>query len=226
MVEPKINMELKTKKMMKFYKKFTLLSFLLFFVVGCSLETPIESTITEFAEFEVTGGSFVYLEVGAPFIEPGIVALAGGESLEVETSGTVDVSTPGVYVLTYSAVNADGFPATTTRFVAVGNKEVALNRDLSGTYLTGTRTNTVTQIVPGFYLNSDILPNNGIQVFMADLGNGQLIIPPQSSRFGTVYADPSIDPASFVTLTSDETSITIAQFISCCGIFSRTFIKQ
>ena len=225
-MESKIDMDLKNTKRMKFYKIFTSRFLLLFLAVGCSLEAPIESTITEFAEFEMTGGTYVYVEEGTPFVEPGIAALAGGESLEVETSGTVDENTPGVYVLTYSAVNADGFPATATRYVAVGNSEVALNRNLSGTYLTGTRANTLTQIAPGFYLNSDTLPNNSIQVFMADLGNGQLIIPPQSSRFGTVYADPSIDPASFVTLTSDATSFTIAQFISCCGIFTRTFIKQ
>lgn len=211
---------------MKLIKNIALLAIVLVGISSCSLEDPIESQVTEYAEFEVTGGQYVYWQQGEPFTEPGVVAIAGGESLDVQVDGSVDVSTPGVYVLNYSAVNADGFAATATRYVAVGNKDVAFNRDLSGLYLTGTRENTVTLIQPGFYLNSDTLPNNSISVFMVDLGNGQLIVPTQQSRFGSIIADPTIIPGSGVTLSADETSFTIAQYISCCGIYSRTFIKQ
>ena len=193
---------------------------------SCDLEDPIESQVTEYAEFEVAGGEYVYWQQGEAFVDPGVVALAGGNELEVQIDGNVDVNTPGVYPLVYSAVNADGFAATTTRFVAVGDKDVAFNRDLSGLYLTGTRENTVTQIQPGFYLNSDTLPNNSISVFMVDLGNGQIVIPTQQSRFGSIIADPTLVPGSGVTLSADATSFTIAQYISCCGIFTRTFIKQ
>jgi hypothetical protein len=198
------------------------MTILLLNLTACDLEDPKESTITQYAEFEVTGGPYLYVDLDSDFEDPGVVATAGEEVLDVEVSGSVDTSTPGVYVLEYSAVNEDGFPATTSRYVAVGDMEVAFGRDLSGTYFTGSRTNTVTLIQPGFYLNSDTLPNNSISVFMVDLGNGNLIIPPQSSRFGTVAADPSLYPGSFVTLDS-PTSFTIAQFISCCGIFTRTF---
>lgn len=218
MVEP-IKLKLLT---MKLYTKSLIMSFLAIGIMGCDLEDPIESTVTQYAEFEVTGGPYLYVDLGSSFEDPGVIATAGENVLDVEISGTVDTSTPGVYILEYSAVNEDGFPATTTRYVAVGDQEVAFGRDLSGTYFTGTRTNTVTQIQPGYYLNSDTLPNNSISVFMVDLGNGDLIIPPQSSRFGTVAADPSRFPDSFATLDS-PTSFTIAQFISCCGIFTRTF---
>jgi hypothetical protein len=216
---------IKKIKNMKLIKNIALLAIVLVGISSCSLEDPIESQITEYAEFEVTDGPYVYWEQGEAFVEPGVVALAGGESLEVMVDGAVDVNTPGVYVLNYSAVNADGFPATTTRYVAVGKTDVAFNRDLSGLYLTGTRENTVTQIIPGFYLNSDTLPNNSVSVFMVDLGNGQLIIPAQQSRFGTVVADSTIIPGSGVTLDS-ETGFTIKQDISCCGLFTRIFIKQ
>ncbi len=212
---------------MKLIKNIALLAIVLVGISSCSLEDPIESRVTEYAEFEVTGGPYVYWEQGEAFTEPGVVAIAGGETLEVQIDGTVDVNTPGVYVLTYSSVNADGFAATTTRFVAVGNTDVAFNRDLSGLYLTHNtgRENTVTQIIPGFYLNSDTLPNNSISAFMVDLGNGQLILPPQSSRFGTVFADPLLDPGTGITLDS-ETSFTIKQKIGGNPIFTRIFIKQ
>lgn len=202
--------------------------YLMFFAVslclGCELADPIESEVTEYAEFEITGGEFLYVDLGTTFTEPGVTATAGGEPLDVEISGTVDTSTPGVYILEYSAVNADGFPATTTRYVAVGDMEVAFARDLSGTYAVGTRSNTVTQIQPGYYLNSDTLPPNVISVFMVDLGNGTLIIPPQASRFGTVAVYPSLYPDSSGVLNADGSFI-LNQFISCCGIFSRTFTK-
>lgn len=210
---------------MKNLKYLAILSFVLLTTVSCNIEDPIESTITQYADFEVTGGTYVYVQQGETYQEPGVKALAGEDELEVSVDNTVDTSTPGVYVLNYSATNSDGFAASTTRYVAVGDKVVAEGRDLSGTYLTGTRTNTITQIQPGIYLNSDTLPNNAISVFMVDLGNGSLIIPPQSSRFGVVYADPTLNPDSSVTLNADN-SIVINQFISGNGIFSRTFVKQ
>lgn len=198
--------------------------FALSLCLGCELADPIESEVTEYAEFEVTGGEFLYLDLGSTFTDPGVTATAGGESLDVAISGSVDTNTPGVYILEYSAVNADGFPATTTRYVAVGDMEVAFGRDLSGTYAVGTRTNTVTQIQPGYYLNSDSLPPNAISVFMVDLGTGELIIPPQSSPFGIVAVYPAQYPDSSGILNEDG-SFVLNQFISCCGIFSRTFTR-
>lgn len=212
--------------MKKLFKTFAFLA-LVVGVYSCDLEDPIESQVTEYAEFEVTGGQYVYWQVGEAFVEPGVVALAGENELEVQVDGSVDVNTPGVYPLTYSAVNADGFAATTVRFVAVGDKSVAFNRDLSGTYVESRgRENVVSQIQPGFYLNSDTLPFNSISVFMVDLGNGQIVIPTQQSRFGSIIADPTIIPGSGVSLSADLSNFTIDQYISCCGIFSRTFTKQ
>lgn len=211
---------------MKIFKNITCLTLILVTFTGCDLADPIESEITEYAEFEVMGGQYMYIPVGTAFEDPGVTATAGEDELEVQISGAVDAETPGVYVINYTAVNADGFPATTTRYVAVGNEEVALSRDLSGVYSVGSSTNTITQIQPGFYLNSDTLPPNGIDVFMVDLGNGSLVIPPQSSPFGQVFADPSINPESSVTLSEDGNTIVINQSIGSFGIFSRTFVKQ
>ena len=192
---------------------------------ACDLADPIESEITEYAEFEVNEGPYVYWQSGTPFVDPGVIATAGEDELEVSVAGTVDVNTPGVYVLTYSAVNADGFSATTNRFVAVGDQEVAFNRDLSGVYTVGTRTNTVTRIQPGFYQNSDVLPPNAISVFMVDLGTGELVIPPQPSRFGSVSADPAVSAGSFGRLDS-ETSFTLSLKIGGNPLFVRNFTKQ
>lgn len=210
---------------MKILKNISFLGLVLVTFASCDLADPIESEITEYAEFEVTEGQYIYWEVGTPFQDPGVIAMAGEDELEVQISGSVDTNTPGVYVINYSALNSDGFPATTSRYVAVGNKEVAESRDLSGTYAVGTRFNTVSQMAtPGFYSNSDVLPPNGIAVFMVDLGNGSLIVPPQSSPFGSVTTDPSVNADSY-GLVNSENSFTLALKIGGNAIFTRTFTK-
>ena len=60
----------------------------------------------------------MYLHVGEAYEEPGAVTSSGDE---VMISGEVDVETPGIYDLTYSAVNKDGFEAFNSRRVYVSN---------------------------------------------------------------------------------------------------------
>lgn len=206
---------------MSIFKRIIGLAFLVLLISGCELEDPIESTVTNYADFEVTGGQYIYWEQGEPFTDPGVIATAGGEELEVSVEGSVDPDTPGVYVISYSAVNEDGFPASTERYVAVGNLEVAAGRDLSGNY---TPANTLTKILDGFYQASDLLPPNGIDGIIVDLGTGTLVMPLQSSPFGTAYADPSVDPDTFGTFISED-SFSIAMQVGSFGIFNRTFTK-
>lgn len=211
---------------MKFIKNITILAFVLVAFASCDTEDPIESTITEYAELEMAGSDFMYIQIGTPYEEPGVTAMAGEETLEVETSGSVDIDTPGLYTLTYSAYNADGFPVSINRLVVVGDKEVAFNRDLSGTYDTSRGgVNVVTKIGDGKYENSDILVPNEVAVYMIDLGNGELIIPTQSTRFGPVTANPAVNPNTWGTLNS-ETEFTLGVEIGPNGIFEPTFTKQ
>lgn len=194
----------------------------LFLFTSCEKDDSSDiSDITEYATFTVTGPKYLYVNQGDPYQDPGVEALEGDATLEVTTTGDLDVDTPGVYQLTYSAVNSDGFPATVTRYVAVGNKAVATSRDLSGEYAPA---NTVTKIGEGFYQNSDVLPANGIAVFMVDLGDGSIVVPPQSSPFGVVVADPSVNPDTFGVLNSED-SFSLTEEIGPNGIFEITFNK-
>ena len=192
---------------------------------SCEIADPIESTVTKYADFNMTGPKYLYWEQGEAFTDPGVEATEGGDPLEVQIDGTVDANTPGVYPLTYSAVNSDGFPASVTRYVAVGDKAVAASRDLSGKYDVGSRETEVSKITDGFYDVTDILPPNGVHAFMVDLGNGSIIIPVQSSPFGMVVADPSVNPDSSASLDSD-TSFSLHFQLGGYGIFNRTFTQQ
>jgi len=104
---------------MKLIKNIALLAIVLVGISSCSLEDPIESTITNYPQVELNGDILMLVENGSTFEDPGIVATVQGEEVEYETTGSVNTSTPGKYVLTYSAYNDDGFAATIKRTIYV-----------------------------------------------------------------------------------------------------------
>jgi len=60
---------------------------------------------------------------------------------------------------------------------------------------------------------------------MVDLGTGELVIPPQPSRFGSVSADPDVSEGSFGRLNS-ENNFTLSLKIGGNPLFLRNFTKQ
>src|SRR5689334_11893287 len=107
------------------------------------------SRVTHFATFQMTGSKYMSIIQGTPFVEPGIKAFEGNTEIPVTTSGTVNSSQPGLYVLTYSATNKDSFVATTTRNVVVLASHEVPGTDLSGKYNyigSSTYTATVTKV--------------------------------------------------------------------------------
>lgn len=104
---------------MKLFKNIALIAIVLIGLSSCSLEDPIESTVTFYPQVELIGDDVMLVEQGTVFADPGILATVNDEEIEYETSGSVDASTPGQYVLSYSAFNEDGFAATVSRTVFV-----------------------------------------------------------------------------------------------------------
>jgi len=64
------------------------------------------------------GADQITIECGTPFTDPGATATACGASVAVTTTGTVDIHTPGVYSITYTAT-ANSQTTTATRTVTV-----------------------------------------------------------------------------------------------------------
>lgn len=105
-------------------------------------DTSNISEITNFAVFELAGEQEILLKKGTEYVEPGATATESGEPVEVTTtisSGlyrgmpfSKDVS--DVYTVSYSAVNKDGFVATASRTLVVGDSGDLVN-DLSGVYI-------------------------------------------------------------------------------------------
>lgn len=105
---------------------------ILFTFVSCEKELESEGVntkITYYATFTMTGSPLIFHEFGTPFTEPGIIAEENGVALPIETtvsgiyrsnpSGTVDGNRENKYDVKYSAINSDGYPGSTSRSIYV-----------------------------------------------------------------------------------------------------------
>lgn len=149
------------------------------------------SRITYYATFAMAGDPYMSIVKGQTFTDPGVTATQNGTSLTVTTSGTVDASTVGIYVITYSATNSDGYPASTTRTVAVLPAAETAGVDISGKYYyvaTPTTVSNVTKLAPGFYAADNCYSGSTtipIQFICVDGAN--ITIPDQSTAYGDIF---------------------------------------
>ena len=77
------------------------------------------SRVTHFAVLQMSGPAYMSIVKGSTFTDPGVKAYEGSNEIPVTITGSVNTDETGLYVLTYSATNKDGFPATATRTVVV-----------------------------------------------------------------------------------------------------------
>ncbi|MGN0282118.1 MAG: BT_2262 family domain-containing protein [Prevotella sp.] len=131
-----------------------------------------DSRLTYYPVLEIQGDEFVQVPIGTTYTEQGCKATLNNEDFtsNVKTSGSVDSNQPGLYYITYSATNSDGFTVTATRTVAVCDPTITT--DISGTYTTqdgsyrnynGVITNfsgytvRISKAAPGIFYISDFL---------------------------------------------------------------------
>ena len=149
----------------------------LFLMQGCKKDetTAGDTHITTYAAFDMKGDQYQTLVVGETYTEQGVTAKEGTNPLEVKIAGAVNTAKSGIYQLTYSAVNSDGFPGTINRFVAVLNSKPT--GDLSGDYTLSTYTSTMTKLAPGFYKFSNIWGPATIPVYVLSSDAVNVVIP-------------------------------------------------
>lgn len=102
---------------------------------SCSDDEQLtDSRITYYPVLEIQGDEFVQVPIGTSYTELGCKATLGGEdyTANVVTTGDVDASKAGLYFITYTATNADGFSVSASRTVAVCDPTITT--DISGTY--------------------------------------------------------------------------------------------
>lgn len=187
------------------------------------------SKITNYPSINLAGNTYMAVPLNGTFTDPGATATAGGQSLKVTTSGTVNTSQVGVYLVNYTAINTDGFPATGTRYVAVYSTDAtAQNNDFSGSYLraqTGASA-TWTKIAPGVYVVDN--PGGAVGVSLQVIAfnpTGYTIHVPQQIAAGSPTSSSS------ESTTPGATPGTLAGYIwkilnPGYGTGFRTFVKQ
>ncbi|HPA36704.1 MAG TPA: DUF5011 domain-containing protein [Chitinophagales bacterium] len=125
---------------------------------GCKKDENELSRPTYLPDLAIKGDFNYVILAGDEYEEPGATATVNGTPIDYTIAGTVDASEPGLYILTYTATNSDGFSASATRNVFVlpepYNPEAA---NISGDYKRAAngRASKVTTVVDGVYLMSD-----------------------------------------------------------------------
>lgn len=160
-------------------KKIFLFSLILgmsvFSLTSCndSKDELTDSRLTYYVNLEMLGDAFVQVPIGSSYSDAGCTATMNGQDAtsRIVTTGIedIDVNTAGLYLVTYSAINDDGFPASVSRTVAVCDPSITT--DISGTWTTqagtqriyGGKTVTpfadytckITKAAPGIFAVSD-----------------------------------------------------------------------
>lgn len=191
------------------------------------ISTPDEvgiSKVTYFPILTVAGDPIIAVANGGTFTDPGVTAKAGSSNVPVTTSGTVNTSQDGVYSLSYTAVNKDGFSASASRTVVVyTTMPDAVANDFSGTYLrSATGVNSYwTKLAPGVYIVANpggAASGAGLTVIAFNKTGTSITVPSQRS------SDGNTSSASNITFTPAQYSWIFLNPGYGTGL--RTFVKQ
>lgn len=94
---------------------------------SCSEDTNGLTGITYYAVIELEGPTYMIAPAGTPFVDPGYSATMQGEDItsQVKVSTNMDTQNPkpGYYSIVYSAVNPDGFSASSQRYVLIADAD-------------------------------------------------------------------------------------------------------
>ena len=184
---------------MKFINK-TLIIFLvltIISIVSCTEEEPIESTITNFPAFDFE--ELVIVAVGDSFT-PEAKATEGETEIDVVINGSVNANQVGVYHISYSATNSDGYDGSATQTVIVHDPSL-VGSDVSGDIYdtnTPTRTGNIS-LVSGttsiFYATD--MGGSGILPLYFQMDGDEMFVIPQPYNYSTVNdAVGTYDPIS------------------------------
>jgi len=183
------------------------------------------SKIVYFPSIATKGEKLVILNQGDVFTDSGADATLNGQPVQYTTSGTVDVNTGGVYNLTYTATNPEGFSASDWRTVVVIGNDISAN-DFSGVYLRAATgiTSTWTKTGDGIYSveNPGGSSGVGLTVIAVNYTGTKIAIPHQiSPDFGEVSSSNEN-----YTLTPAPPSYSWVFHAGGYGTGLRTFVKQ
>lgn len=99
-----------------------MLAFAALWMSSCDDDSTAGMTrITYYPELTLEGATKLYLDKGTSYVEPGYSAELNGENVtdQVNVVSNVNTANSGVYSISYTIVNADGFSKSASRTVIV-----------------------------------------------------------------------------------------------------------
>lgn len=187
------------------------------FLIGCKKTEIIEnsqqvgiSKVTFYITFKLNVGTTVVFPKGSAYVDPGYVAMEAKNDVtsKVKVIGTVDGNKVGLYTLTYTAVNSDGYSSSTKRTVIIYDP-AAPATDLGGSYKSSVQRVSparnfsgldvsIEKLAPGFFYVSDFLGG------FYDQGS--------SYKYGPGYA-----MTGYMQLNADNTITLVSSFLTGWG---------
>lgn len=163
------------------------------------------SKVTYYANLELNGNQYESVVLGDTYKDEGAKAEAQGAPLDVTSTGSVNTNKAGLYNITYKAVNADGFPATITRTVAVLPSAEEAGIDISGSYFyvsTGSNNASIKKLAPGFYSTTNCWSSATTIPCLFICVDGETIsIPNQATAYGELFGSGTLSATGALKYT-------------------------
>lgn len=189
------------------------------------------SSIVYFPVVSLKGESTVIIPVGSSFQDPGVSATLNGQNVTPTVTGNVDASTPGIYWLTYTAKNSQGYSSSVGRVVIIKSANPQ-SPDYSGSWQRNAGAYGVSQwiqLTPSTYAVSDPGGANYTDFWcVVTVSNGvpQILSQNVPQKLATAPTPISTISSSAITGTTAGSSYTWAISTSGFGTSDRTFVKQ
>ncbi len=142
------------------FKTHLVLLFVTGIMISCNKDKESEGkySITYYPEIEIIGDKVLSIVKDEEYEDEGVIVTEQGVEIDWTSSGEVDITTPGMYTITYTAVNQEGFSKSETRTVFVIPEPVVEgSASIAGVYARAAngRLSTVTSVAPGVYYMTD-----------------------------------------------------------------------
>ncbi len=167
--------------------------------------------ITYYPELVLDGDATVYIDKGSTFVDPGYSAFLNGEDVtdQIVVTSNVNTSVSGIYSISYSIENVDGFSASASRKVVVTDP----NDPVEGLYDTDEDSYRITDagatVVYGESYEILIINNGDGTYSVSDLLGGYY---DQGRDYGSLYAMEGI-----ITIDEEGTVELVDSYVAGWG---------
>jgi hypothetical protein len=189
------------------------------------------STVVYFPSISLNGSSTLVITAGSTFADPGVVATVNGQAVTPTITGSVNANTPGIYWLTYTAKNQQGFTSSVSRIVIVKSASPAAP-DYSGNWKRNAGAFGISQwiqLTPTTYAVSDPGGANYTNFWCVVTLSGsvpQILSQNVPQTLGGTSTSISTISSGAISGTTAGSTYTWAINTSGFGTGNRTFVKQ